>query len=156
MSSALGELGSNRVIVLLFILSDRTYFHHLISDYVDIVFANEGEARAFTGSFDSQEQARYISHLCDIAVVKLGESGSVAVVDEDHVYKCDAVYTENVVDTTAAGDYFAAGFLHALAREEKIKKCLQTGTILATEAIQVMGSELGPSAWNRIKSSINS
>lgn len=135
---------------------NRTYFHHLISDYVDIVFANEGEARAFTGSFDSQEQARYISHLCDIAVVKLGESGSIAVADEDRVYKCDAAYTENVVDTTAAGDYFAAGFLHALARGEKMKKCLQTGTILATEAIQVMGSELSPSAWNRIKSSINS
>ena len=48
---------------------NRTYFHHLISDYVDIVFANEGEARAFTGSFDSQEQVRHLAHLCDLAVV---------------------------------------------------------------------------------------
>ena len=92
---------------------NRTYFHHLISDYIDIVFANEGEARAFTGNFDPQEQLRHIAHLCDLAVVKLGEHGSIAMLEGGRIYKCHAEYVENVVDTTAAGDYFAAGFLHA-------------------------------------------
>ena len=133
----------------------RTYFHHLISDYIDIVFANEGEARAFTGSFDAQEQLRHIAHLCDIAVVKLGEHGSLAMMEGGRIYKCDAAHVENVVDTTAAGDYFAAGFLHALTRGHRLKKCLLTGTILATEAVQVVGSELSPAAWNRIKTSID-
>lgn len=134
---------------------NRTYFHHLISEYIDIVFANEGEARAFTGSFDSQEQVRHIAHLCDIAVVKLGEHGSVAMLDGGRIYQCHAVHVDNVVDTTAAGDYFAAGFLHALTRGHRLEKCLQVGTVLATEAIQVMGSGLSPAAWNRIKSSIH-
>lgn len=134
---------------------NRTYFHHLISDYIDIVFANEGEARAFTGSFDTQEQLRHIAHLCDIAVVKLGEHGSIAMMEGGRIYQCHAVRVENVVDTTAAGDYFAAGFLHALTRGHRLEKCLQTGTILATEAVQVVGSQLSPSAWNRIKSSIH-
>lgn len=134
---------------------NRTYFHHLISDYIDIVFANEGEARAFTGSFDSQEQVRHIAHLCDLAVVKLGEHGSIAMLEGGRIYKCHAVHVDNVVDTTAAGDYFAAGFLHALTRGHRLEKCLQTGTILATESIQVVGNELSPAAWNRIKSSIH-
>lgn len=134
---------------------NRTYFHHLISDYIDIVFANEGEARAFTGSFDPQEQLRHIAHLCDIAVVKLGEQGSIAMLEGGRIYKCNAEYVENVADTTAAGDYFAAGFLHALTRGHRLEKCLQIGTVLATEAVQVLGSQLSPAAWNRIKSSIH-
>lgn len=134
---------------------NRTYFHHLISDYIDIVFANEGEARAFTGNFDPQEQLRHIAHLCDLAVVKLGEHGSIAMLEGGRIYKCHAEYVENVVDTTAAGDYFAAGFLHALTRGHRLKKCLHVGTILATEAVQVMGSQLSPAAWNRIKTGIH-
>lgn len=134
---------------------NRTYFHHLISDYIDIVFANEGEARAFTGNFDPQEQLRHIAHLCDLAVVKLGEHGSIAMLEGGRIYKCHAEYVENVVDTTAAGDYFAAGFLHALTRGHRLKKCLQVGTILAAEAVQVMGSQLSPAAWNRIKTGIH-
>lgn len=134
---------------------NRTYFHHLISDYIDIVFANEGEARAFTGNFDPQEQLRHIAHLCDLAVVKLGEHGSIAMLEGGRIYKCHAEYVENVVDTTAAGDYFAAGFLHALTRGHRLKKCLQVGTIMATEAVQVMGSQLSPAAWNRIKTGIH-
>lgn len=134
---------------------NRTYFHHLISDYIDIVFANEGEARAFTGSFDSLEQVRHIAHLCDLAVVKLGEHGSIAMLEGGRIYKCHAEHVENVVDTTAAGDYFAAGFLHALTRGHRLQKCLHTGTILATEAVQVLGSHLSPAAWNRIKTSID-
>lgn len=134
---------------------NRTYFHHLISDYIDIVFANEGEARAFTGNFDPQEQLRHIAHLCDLAVVKLGEHGSIAMLEGGRIYKCHAEYVENVVDTTAAGDYFAAGFLHALTRGHRLKKCLHVGTALATEAVQVMGSQLSPAAWNRIKTGIH-
>ena len=134
---------------------NRTYFHHLISDYIDIVFANEGEARAFTGNFDPQEQLRHIAHLCDLAVVKLGEHGSIAMLEGGRIYKCHAEYVENVVDTTAAGDYFAAGFLHALTRGHRLKKCLHVGTVLATEAVQVMGSQLSPAAWNRIKTGIH-
>ncbi|MDE5561482.1 MAG: adenosine kinase [Bacteroidaceae bacterium] len=133
---------------------DRIYFHHLISDYIDIVFANEGEARAFTGSFDPHEQLRHIAHLCNIAVVKLGEHGSMAMIEGGRIYQCHAEHVEDVVDTTAAGDYFAAGFLHALTRGHRLEKCLQTGTILASEAVQVVGSELSPAAWNRIKSFI--
>ncbi len=134
---------------------NRVYFHHLISDYVDIVFANEGEARAFTGSMDSQEQLRHLAHLCDTAVVKLGEHGSIAMHEGGRIFQCHAIPVHEVVDTTAAGDYFAAGFLHALTRGHRLPKCLETGSILACEAIQVTGSQLSPAAWNRIKTGIH-
>lgn len=98
---------------------------------------------------------RHIAHLCDLAVVKLGEQGSIAMLEGGRIYKCSAEYVENVVDTTAAGDYFAAGFLHALTRGHRLHKCLHTGTVLATEAVQVLGSHLPPAAWNRIKTSID-
>ncbi len=134
---------------------NRDYFHYLISECVDIVFANEGEARAFTGSMDSNEQLRHLAHLCDTAVVKLGENGAIAMHQGGRIYKCQAIPVHNVVDTTAAGDYFAAGFLHALTRGHRLPMCLETGSILACEAIQVTGSHLSPAAWNRIKSSIH-
>lgn len=134
---------------------DRAYFHHLISDYIDLVFANEGEARAFTGSFDPHEQLRHIAHLCDMAVVKLGEHGSIAMLDGGRIYQVDAIPVEKVVDTTAAGDYFAAGFLHALTLGHRLEKCLHVGSILSSEVIQVVGSELSLAAWNRIKSGIH-
>lgn len=134
---------------------DRAYFHHLISDYIDLVFANEGEARAFTGSFDPHEQLRHIAHLCDMAVVKLGEHGSIAMLDGGRIYQVDAIPVENVVDTTAAGDYFAAGFLHALTLGHRLEKCLHVGSVLSSEVIQVVGSELSLAAWNRIKSGIH-
>lgn len=132
----------------------RIFFHHLMMDYVDIVFANEGEARAFTGSFDSREQLRHMAHLCETAVVKLGENGSIAMNEGGRIYQCDAIPVDHVVDTTAAGDYFAAGFLHAMTRGHRLEKCLQTGSILASEVIQVNGSRLSPAAWNRIKTGI--
>lgn len=134
---------------------DRAYFHHLISDYIDLVFANEGEARAFTGSFDPHEQLRHIAHLCDMAVVKLGEHGSIAMLDGGRIYQVDAIPVEKVVDTTAAGDYFAAGFLHALTLGHRLEKCLHVGSVLSSEVIQVVGSELSLAAWNRIKSGIH-
>ena len=84
----------------------------------------------------------------DIVISKAGR-------DEGKVYQCHAIHVDNVVDTTAAGDYFAAGFLHALSQGGHLKECLQAGTILATEAIQVVGSELGGSAWNRIKTALD-
>lgn len=134
---------------------DRAYFHHIVSDYINIVFANEGEARAFTGSFDPHEQLRHIAHLCDIAVVKLGEHGSIAMLDGGRIYQTDAVTVHEVVDTTAAGDYFAAGFLHALTLGHRLEKCLQVGSILASEVIQTVGGNISPAAWNRIKTSIH-
>ena len=134
---------------------NRTYFHHLLFDYVDVVFANEGEARAFTGSFDSKEQLRHLVHLCETAVVKLGEHGSIAMHDGGAIFQCNAIPVHEVVDTTAAGDYFAAGFLHALTLGHNLEKCLQPGSILASEVIQETGSQLTPAAWNRIKTGIN-
>ena len=111
---------------------NHQFLKDLIYKYVDIVFANEGEARAFTGSFDSQEQVRHIAHLCDLAVVKLGENGSVAMMEGGRIYQCNALPVSEVVDTTAAGDYFAAGFLHALTSGHRLKKCLQVFTKLVT------------------------
>ena len=87
---------------------DHDFFSLLINKYVDIVFANEEEAKAFTGK-EPEEALDVIAKMCSIAIVKLGARGSLIRkgTEEVHVH---AVTVDRVIDTTGAGDYFAAGF----------------------------------------------
>jgi pfkB family carbohydrate kinase len=55
-----------------------------------------------------------------------------------------------VVDTTGAGDYFAAGFLYGLSRGESLEICLQKGALLASKVIQVVGTTLPDEVWDEI------
>lgn len=134
------------------VAGDHEFFSLLINKYVDIVFANEEEARAFTGKAP-QEALDIIAKMCSIAIVKVGEAGSLIRKGTEEVH-VQAVSVEKVVDTTGAGDYFAAGFLYGLTCGYSLEKCARIGSILSGEVIQVIGAELPADRWNKIKEEI--
>lgn len=131
---------------------DRDFFSLLINKYVDIVFANEEEARAFTGK-EPEEALDVLGGLCSVAVVKLGARGSLLRKGTETVH-VEAVAVEKVVDTTGAGDYFAAGFLYGLTCGYALEKCARIGSLLSGHIIQVIGAELSPEEWKTIKNEL--
>lgn len=128
---------------------DHEFFSLLINKYVDIVFANEEEAKAFTGK-EPEEALDIIAKMCSIAIVKVGCRGSLIRKGTEEVC-VEAVPVKKVVDTTGAGDYFAAGFLYGLTCGYSLEKCGKIGAILSGEVIQVVGAELPADRWGKIK-----
>ena len=131
---------------------DLEFFSLLVNKYVDIVFANEEEAKAFTGK-EPEEALDIIAKMCSIAIVKLGARGSIIRKGTEEV-RVQAVPVEKVVDTTGAGDYFAAGFLYGLTCGYSLEKCARIGSILSRDVIQVIGAELPAEQWEKIKEEI--
>lgn len=131
------------------VASDLPFFQHLVQDYIDIVFANEEEAAAFTGKQDPIEALREIASLKCLAVVKLGGKGASARLGREEVII--GAHKVPVVDTTAAGDFFAGGFLYALNRGASLKDCLSCGALLSEHIIGVVGTRLSDEAWKEIR-----
>ena len=115
----------------------------LIRDYVDIAFANAEEAAAFSGQGDPERALHELAEITDIAIVKLGKDGAIGMsrATGDMVYFSPS-QKKKVVDTTAAGDFFAAGFLHGHIHGEPLSTCLDYGNRLAGEVIQVLGTQV--------------
>ena len=131
------------------VAADLPFFQHLVQDYIDIVFANEEEACAFTGEKDPLKALRQIAAMKCLAVVKLGSKGaSVRLGNEEAMAEARKM---PVVDTTAAGDFFAGGFLHALTKGASLQDCLNFGTLLAGHIIGVVGTKLPEDTWKEIR-----
>ena len=127
--------------------TELDFLRHLIGEYVDIVFANEEEALAYTG-LDSREAAIWMSGQCEIAVVKIGKEGSfVASGDQFLHIKTPPV---KAVDTTGAGDVYASGFLYGLANGFDLDACGKLGSLLASKVIQVHGAKIPDVFWPEI------
>ena len=120
-----------------------------MTNYVDIVFANEEEARAFS-SLEPETALEHLHSLCEVAVVKLGAAGSSIMRGEERV-RLDAMEVEKVVDTTAAGDFFAAGVMYGLMNDCSLCQCAELGTLLSGHVIQTIGTKLSVETWNEIK-----
>lgn len=138
------DLGSYNVVS-----EDRDFFEQLMTRYVDIVFANEVEAKAFTG-LEPSEALEAIASKCSIAIVKLGEKGSL-IKKGTQTIQVEPVTVRKVVDTTGAGDYYAAGFLYGLTCGLGLEKCAQISSLLSAAVIQTMGTTLPKRKWNEIK-----
>lgn len=134
------------------VAEDLDFFDMLITKYVDVVFANEEEARAYTGK-EPWEAINEIASKCSVAVVKLGAKGS-CVKKGTECITLEAPPVKKVVDTTGAGDLYAAGFLYGLTCGYSLEKCGTIGTILATQVIQVVGTTLSKKKWDEIKLNI--
>lgn len=132
---------------------DLEFFSLLINKYVDIVFANEEEAKAFTGE-EPEAAIDILSRICSIAIVKVGSKGSYIKKGTEKVH-VRAIPVESVVDTTGAGDYFAAGFLYGLTCGYSLEKCGSIGSLLSGNVIQVIGTTLSKEKWDEIKLNID-
>ncbi|MDD2797434.1 MAG: adenosine kinase [Bacteroidales bacterium] len=133
--------------------SNHDFFKELLTEYTDIVFANEEEAYAYTQA-EPEEAVKMLGALCEIAIVKVGSKGSlimrgdeIAVVGVDK-YKC--------LDTTGAGDLYAAGFLYGLIHKQSLEICGKIGSILAGNVIEIMGTKMEKDRWNKIKTLVHS
>ncbi len=124
----------------------RAEFLHLAEHHVDILFANEAEIKSLyqVGDFDSAlQQAR--EHV-DIAALTRSEKGSVILAGEE-VHIIDAVPNVNVIDTTGAGDLYAAGFLYGLTHDFDLHAAGQLGALCAAEVI----AQIGPRPQSPLK-----
>ncbi len=116
----------------------RASFRHLVEHHIDVLLANEAEIMNLyqTDDFgDALEQARKV---CPIVAVTRSENGSViAAGDETHAIRAEPV--RHVMDTTGAGDQYAAGFLYGLAKGLPLPECGRLGSVAAAEVISHMG-----------------
>jgi sugar/nucleoside kinase (ribokinase family) len=117
-------------------------------EYVDIIFANEEEAKAFTGK-EPQEALGEISKVCEIAVVKIGAKGSL-IKKDGRSYKVDVIDIKPK-DTTGAGDLYASGFLYGLTNNLTMEQCGNIGSILSGKVIEVMGAKMPAQTWEQIR-----
>ena len=129
----------------------RDFLLELVNNYVDIVFANEQEALALTG-MEPEKALHYIAERCDIAVVKIGAKG--AYIQRGNEIVTIPPMKADVVDTTGAGDMWAAGFLAGLVKGENLQKCGMMGAIVAKNIIEVMGAKMDDERWDNIHAAI--
>ena len=135
--------GNGRVVSLT--LSDsfcvdrhRDDFRALVRDEIDILFANEDELKSLYETDDFDDAVQLLRRDCHIAAVTRSEKGSV-IVTRDDIHAVPAAPVGQVVDTTGAGDLFAAGFLRGLTQGKDLTSCARIGAIAAAEVISHVG-----------------
>jgi len=111
----------------------------IVKNYADIIFVNEKEAEAFTGKKE-EEALHEICDMCEIAIVKLGEKGSL-IKANGRVYKIP-IHKVNVVNTTGAGDAYAAGILYSIANNIDIKRAGMIAAYISAEVVANTGARL--------------
>ena len=117
----------------------REEFLELLENDLDILFANEDEAKAQFEVGDFDEALQRFAHWGGIVAVTRSEKGCV-VAGGGEVHVVDAAPVKRVVDTTGAGDQFAAGFLFGLVRGKGLAQCGQLGALAAAEIISHYGA----------------
>ncbi len=127
--------------------ANNDFLHEMVSRFVDIVFANEEEARAFTGKSPA-DAVHELSLQTGIAVVKTGSRGSL-IKSSNECFEIGVIPIKPV-DTTGAGDLYASGFLFGLSRGWPLRKCGELGTLLAGNVIECMGAKMDQDRWDRI------
>ncbi|HOX46562.1 MAG TPA: adenosine kinase [Myxococcota bacterium] len=132
------------------VLENLEFLRRLVAKGMAVVFANEEEARAFTGARDDQAALEALADACQTAVVKLGKRGSLVAHGRERArVACQPV--SRVVDTTGAGDLYATGFLYGWLTGRSLEECAALGGQVAAEVIQVMGARLDEATWARIR-----
>jgi len=122
----------------------------ILENFVDIVFANEDESAAFCDSSDIETGLDCFSKYVATTIIKLGKNGSI-IKDHKDIYRIDPVIVNTPVDTTAAGDFFAAGFLAGYLKNKPIAVCGKMGSLLGAECVRHFGTTLPENDWNDIK-----
>lgn len=124
------------------------FLRSVVPEYVDIIFANQEEAKAYTGK-EPEAAVEELASVCSIGIVKTGKDGAwiQAGTDKLHVNGLEA----NCIDTTGAGDLFAAGFLYGHIRGLPLHRCGELGNLLAAEVIEVTGPKIPESHWIKIR-----
>lgn len=131
---------------------NRDFLLEIIPEYVDILFANRSEIKSLL-KVSPEEALTILKDKVEITVIKVGSKGSWIQKGDEVVF----VPTHDIkrVDTTGAGDFYAAGFMYGLIKELPLTVCGEIGTLLAQQIIQVVGAKLEECHWNEIKKNLN-
>ncbi len=134
--------------------ASRDILDDLILEYVDILIANEDEAEAYTGLKDESAALEKMAENVEYAVLKIGKRGSL-ISCGGTVTCIDPVLAEKAVDTTGAGDLWAAGFLYGIANGFPVEKCGLIGSACGSEVVCVKGAQIPDEGWTRIRSVVS-
>jgi sugar/nucleoside kinase (ribokinase family) len=127
------------------------FLKEIIKEHVDIIFANEDEAKAFTG-LEAEAAVHAMLEYCDIAVVKTGKNGSLICNGED-LFRIE-IFGDTCVDTTGAGDLYAAGFLYGLSCNFDIETSGRIASVVAGHVVKVYGARMDAILWNDVRSEV--
>ena len=116
-------------------------FYNLLKNDLDILIGNENEINKLTEKRNLLDSINQLKKLNKLIVITRSENGSLAIKDNE-IINCDSEKVDKIIDLTGAGDLFAAGFLKEYLEKSEIKKCLMTGSILASKIIQKIGARL--------------
>ncbi len=116
----------------------RDDFRSLVSDEVDLLFGNEAELISLYETDTFEEAVVELRRHCEFAAITVGSRGSI-IVTADELIEVPPMPVRRVVDTTGAGDLYAAGFLAGLTRHKSLEECGQLGSIAAAEVISHVG-----------------
>jgi len=131
---------------------NRDFLLEMTKKYVDILFANEEEAKTFTKEKKHENALEFMSEFCNISILKEGSKGSlISCNGEKTKISIDPVKS---IDTTGAGDLYASGFLYGLINSLSIEKCGQIASLTAANVIQTIGSKISEEQWIAIKQKI--
>ena len=131
--------------------SNEAFLHDIVDKYVDIVFANESEAKSFT-RLEPREALDELARHCDTAVVKIGKDGSMLKRGDEYHYI--EAWPADTIDATGAGDTYAAGFLYAHSLGMPLKACGEVGSIIAAKVVEVIGTKIDIPRWKTAKQEI--
>jgi sugar/nucleoside kinase (ribokinase family) len=120
----------------------------LLRDYVDIIFANEEEAKAFAG-VEGVEALHVLAEYCSVAIVKVGKDGSYIKTNGE----VTAVKPQKAqpIDTTGAGDIYASGFLYGYLNGYDSLRSGNLASCLSARLIGYVGAKLPDEEWEQIK-----
>lgn len=127
------------------------FLKDLIETSVDIVFANEEEAKSFTGK-EPLEALHEIAAVCELAIVKVGKQGSY-IKRGDEIIKVGTIKA-NAIDTTGAGDSYAAGFFYGLTNNYDLETCGKIAALVSGKVVEVMGANLPDHQWQLVREEI--
>lgn len=128
----------------------KSFLVNEVIDYIDILIANEDEAKAFTGHSDETEAIKALAENAEVAVLKVGARGSY-ISFEDTITKIEPLTGGKILDTTGAGDLWAAGFLHGIISGFNIEKCGRLASACGYEVCKVTGANIPDKGWDKIK-----
>ena len=117
----------------------RREFIDLIEQHVDLVFANEEEAKNLFECDQLEDAITHFRRITNLAVITLSEKGSM-IITPDEVIQINAQENLKVIDTTGAGDLYAGGFLYGYLTGKTLEQCGNIATLCASEVIQHMGA----------------
>ncbi len=124
------------------------FLKEIMAEKLHVIFANEEEAKAFTG-LEPEDAISEIAKMADIAVVKIGSRG--ALVKSGHKQVHVPALRVRPIDTTGAGDLFASGFLYGIGTQQSLKEAAELGTKLAAAVIGVIGARPEAAFWEQVK-----